>query len=159
MTWLSALWLILLGVLAVPSLILSKKPNAKEMLDKLAPYQGWIGAVSALWGVWGIISFLRTMGFWTSFWPIMGYTTLAASIVQLILGFMLGIGVMKTFVKNEAAQKKMDDTLAKMAPKQGLFGIVAIALGGWMIIVSLFFKPSVSSGLGGALKALQNLAN
>lgn len=157
MSWLSSLWLILLGVLAVPSLILAKKPNAKEMLDKLAPYQGWIGAVSALWGLWGIIGFLRAMSYWTSFWPIMGYTMLAASVVQLLLGFMLGIGVMKTFVKNEAAQKKMDDMLVKLAPKQGMLGLVAIGLGGWMIVVSLFFKPTIATGLGGALKALENL--
>ena len=51
----NGIWLILLGVLAVPSMIIAKKPNAKELIAKITPYQGWIGAVSALWGVWGII--------------------------------------------------------------------------------------------------------
>jgi hypothetical protein len=32
--------LIVLSILAVPSLILSKKPEAKEYLDKFAPYHG-----------------------------------------------------------------------------------------------------------------------
>jgi len=32
--------LILLSIIAVPSLILSKKPNAKELLEKVEPYQG-----------------------------------------------------------------------------------------------------------------------
>ncbi len=47
--------LILLSIIAVPSLILSKKPNAKELLEKIEPYQGWIGIVFFFWGVWGII--------------------------------------------------------------------------------------------------------
>jgi len=38
--------LILLSIVAVPSLILSKKPNAKELLEKVEPYQGWIGLVN-----------------------------------------------------------------------------------------------------------------
>ena len=48
--------LILLSIIAVPSLILSKKPNAQELLDKVAPYQGWIGLVFCFFGVWGVIS-------------------------------------------------------------------------------------------------------
>jgi len=30
--------LILLSIIAVPSLILAKKPNAKELLEKIEPY-------------------------------------------------------------------------------------------------------------------------
>jgi len=38
--------LVLLSIIAVPSLILSKKPDAKELLKKIEPYQGWIFGVS-----------------------------------------------------------------------------------------------------------------
>ncbi len=50
--------LIILGILAAPSLLLSKKPNAKELLDKITPYQGWIGLGFCFWGLWGIIQAL-----------------------------------------------------------------------------------------------------
>jgi membrane protein insertase Oxa1/YidC/SpoIIIJ len=157
MLWVTAIWLALLGVLAAPNLILSKKPNAKEYLDKLAPYQGWIGVVSAFWGIWGIISFLRMMSWYIKVWPIMGFTYLAVSIVLLLLGFMLGLAVIKGFVKNESAQAKMDSMREKLAPKQGLLGIVAIGLGVWMIIANLIFKPSYVGAAENLMKGLQNL--
>ena len=42
---LSAIIAILGGILAASSLIIAKKPNAKELIDKLTPYQGWIGLI------------------------------------------------------------------------------------------------------------------
>ncbi len=33
------------GLLGAANLIVAKKPNAKELIDKLTPYQGWIGVV------------------------------------------------------------------------------------------------------------------
>ena len=33
------------GLLAASNLIIARKPNAKDLIDKLTPYQGWIGIV------------------------------------------------------------------------------------------------------------------
>lgn len=134
----NGIWLILLGVLAVPSLLLAKRPDAKEMLGKLAPFQGWIGAISAVWGVWGIISAVLNIG-WLSTWPIYWATWLADSILLAALGLILGIGVMKTFIKQPAAQAKLDQTLAKVAPHQGRLGIAGIGVGVWMIVAGILF--------------------
>ena len=134
----NGIWLILLGVLAVPSLLLAKRPDAKEMLGKLAPYQGWMGAISAIWGVWGIISAVLTIS-WLSTWPIYWATSLAGSILLAGLGLILGIGVMKTFIKQPAAQAKLDQTLAKVAPHQGRLGIAGVGVGVWTIVAALFF--------------------
>lgn len=122
----------------MPSLILAKRPDAKEALAKLAPYQGWIGAISALWGVWGIISCVLAIAWLTSY-PIFWITWVADSVLQAALGLILGIGTMKTFIKNPAAQAKMDETLAKLAPHQGRLGIAAIVVGAWMVVASLLF--------------------
>ena len=135
----NGIWLMLLGVLAVPSLIIAKKPNAKELIAKITPYQGWIGAVSALWGVWGIIGAILNLG-WLSTWPIYWVTWLADSVLQFALGLILGIGVLKTFIKNPQAQAKMDETLAKLSPKQGMLGLAAIGMGIWMIISGFLFN-------------------
>jgi len=134
----SGIWLVLLGVLAVPSLIIAKKPNAKELIDKIAPYQGWIGAISCLWGVWGIISSILSLS-WIAHWPIYWATYLADGVLQAALGLILGIGVLKTFIKNPQAQAKMDQTLAKLSPKQGLLGLIAIGVGIWMVIAGFLF--------------------
>ncbi len=132
--------LILLSIIAVPSLILSKKPNAKELLEKVAPYQGWIGIVFCFWGVWGIINAILNMGWLTSA-PIWWSTLLAGSIVEAGLGFMLGYGLIsKMFLsKNEAAKEKAEKLREKIAPKQGKLGVLGLIVGAWMIVASFMF--------------------
>ena len=48
--------LLVLGVVCASNLIIARKPDAKELIGKIAPYQGWIGAISALWGAWWLIN-------------------------------------------------------------------------------------------------------
>lgn len=127
--------LILLGLLAVPSLLLSKKPDAQALLDKITPYQGWIGLVFAFWGVWGIISAILNLGWLTTF-PIYWITFLLVSVVEAALGFILGYGLIVKYVlsKNETAAEKGAQLLAKLAPLQGKLGIAAIVLGIWYFV-------------------------
>ncbi|QFZ54144.1 hypothetical protein FEZ18_04650 [Oceanihabitans sp. IOP_32] len=132
--------LILLSIIAVPSLILSKKPNAQELLDKIAPYQGWIGLVFCFLGIWGIISAFLNMG-WITTAPIWWITLLAGSFVQATLGFMLGFGLINDLIlsKNETAKEKAVEMRAKLAPKQGKLGILGLIVGAWMIAASFIF--------------------
>jgi len=132
--------LILLSIIAVPSLILAKKPNAKELLDKIEPYQGWIGLIFCLGGVWGVISSVLNMG-WITSYPIWWITLLAGSLVQAVLGFMLGFGMINKLIlsKNEAAQQKAEELREKLAPKLGKLGVFGLIVGGWMIVASLLF--------------------
>ncbi len=69
MSWFTGLWLAVLGILAAPNLIIAKKPEAKEIIAKMAPYQGWMGAVSA---VWGLIKLIGTFKYfdWFSVIPV-----------------------------------------------------------------------------------------
>ncbi|MCS6760515.1 MAG: hypothetical protein MO852_17475, partial [Candidatus Devosia euplotis] len=87
----------MLGLLGASNLVIAKKPDAKELIAKLAPYQGWIGAVSALWGVWAIISSVLNLGL-LGVAPLWWATLLGTGVVQFVLGTLLGIGVLKTFV-------------------------------------------------------------
>ncbi len=132
--------LVLLSIIAVPSLILSKKPNAKELLAKIEPYQGWIGLICCFWGVWGIISAVLTIS-WISVAPILWATYLIGNIVSATLGFMLGFGLINKFFlsKNDAAKEKAEALREKIAPKQGKLGIVGIFVGAWMIVASFLF--------------------
>lgn len=132
--------LILLSIIAVPSLILAKKPDAKELLEKVEPYQGWIGLAFCFWGIWGVITAILNIG-WLSVWPIWWITLLAGNLIEAILGFMLGFGLInKLFLsKNEAAKAKANQLREKLAPKQGKLGIIGIAVGVWMIIASFVF--------------------
>ena len=132
--------LILLSIIAVPSLLLSKKPNAKELLEKIEPYQGWIGFAFFFWGVWGVISALLSIGGLTLY-PIWWITLLAGNVIEAILGFMLGFGLINKFVlsKSPAGEEKGNKLRAKLAPKQGQLGILGLIVGAWMIVASFLF--------------------
>ena len=132
--------LILLSIIAVPSLILSKKPNAAELLAKIEPYQGWIGLVFCFWGLWGVISAVLNIG-WLADYPIWWITLLAGNLLQFALGFMLGFGMINKLVlsKNAAAQEKGEMLRQKLAPKLGKLGMFGTVVGVWMIVASFLF--------------------
>jgi len=132
-------WLVLLGVLAAPNLLLSKKPEAKEWLDKITPYQGWFGAISALVGALIVVDALFKLRLLTHA-PIYWVTYAADGLLQLCLGLLLGVGVLKQFIKSPQAVEKMDQTIARLAPKQGVLGVVAIGLGIWAVISTFLWR-------------------
>ncbi|MFB9052148.1 hypothetical protein ACFFVB_03565 [Formosa undariae] len=132
--------LILLSIIAVPSLLLSKKPNAKELLEKIEPYQGWIGLICCFYGIWGIVFSILKLG-WISTFPIWWGTLLAGNSIQAILGFMLGFGLINKYVlsKNDGAKEKAVILREKLAPKQGKLGLIGIFVGIWMIVANILF--------------------
>lgn len=135
----AGIWLIVLGILGASSLIIARRPDAKEHIAKLAPYQGWIGASSVLWGLWILIWCVLNMAFLLK-WAVLGFVTLlAVGGVLVALGLLLGVGVMKSFVKNDQANAKLDQTVTKLAPYQGVLGLIAIGLGLWDIVANLIF--------------------
>lgn len=135
----AAIWLVILGILGAANLIIARKPDAKEMIGKISPYQGWMGASSVLWGLWIMLWCVLNAGFLIK-WSFIGFATLlAVAVVLVALGLLLGVGVLKTFVKNEQATAKLDETVTKLAPFQGILGLVAIGLGVWGIIVNVIF--------------------
>ena len=137
MNFLSAIWLMLLGVLGAASIIVAKRPDAKDAIAKLAPYQGWMGAISALWGIWGVINAVIHISV-LSVAPILWMTLLAVGVVQALLGFLLGIGILKSFA-GDGADEKMDQLMAKLAPYQGTLGFISIGLGAWLLVASLIW--------------------
>ncbi len=138
MGFIAGAWLFVLGVLGAANLIIARKPEAKELIGKIAPYQGWIGFVSLWYGAWTIIHSVMNIG-WLSLVPIWWVTYLASGAIQFCLGVLLGVGVFKSFVKNEQAQEKMDQLVTKLAPFQGTLGLIAIGLGVWTIVAAILF--------------------
>ncbi len=132
--------LVFLSIIAVPSLLLSRKPDAKELLEKIEPYQGWIGFAFCLWGIWGVISAILNLG-WLSTNPIWWSTFLIGNAVEAILGFMLGFGLLNKhiFSKNEASKEKAAQLRSKLATKQGKLGVIGLVVGVWMIVASFLF--------------------
>ena len=131
---LDGLWLVVLGVLAASNLIIAKKPDAAALISKIAPYQGWIGVGSTVWGVWALLHCLAGSEL-LRVRPLLWILWLADSLLLISLGLLLGVGIFKSFIKNPAAQGRLDQLIAKLAPYQGKLGLAAIALGAvWLIL-------------------------
>lgn len=125
--------LFVLGLVCSSNLIIARKPDAKDVIAKIAPYQGWIGAVSAVWGAWWLINWVLHAGIMLKV-PVIGITWLADSLLLLGLGVLCGIGILKMFIKAPAATEKLDLTVTKLAPFQGILGLAGIAVAVWTIL-------------------------
>ena len=125
------------GILAASALIIARKPNAKELINKLTPYQGWIGIVLFFWGSWGVISCLRFMSL-LSIAPLTWVFWLAASVADLFVGFLLGFALISKYTlgSSAVAQARGDQLRLKLAPYQGVGGLFAIAMGVIYILFS-----------------------
>ena len=123
----SSIIAILGGILAMSPMIISKKPNAKELIDKLTPYQGWIGVVITFWGVWGIIQSITSIGSIGLYWGL----GLGISVVEFIVGFLLAYGLISKYLleNNETAKEKGQELRLKLANYQIPAGVVLAILG------------------------------
>jgi hypothetical protein len=137
--FITAAFMIVAGILAAAGLIVSKKPEAKQLIDKLTPYQGWVGIVLFIWGIWDIISSIGTLSWSFIFFIIY----LVVAILELVLGFLLGFGLITKFAlsKNEQAKEKGQAIRGKLAPFQGILGFLAIAMAIVFVILGFLFTP------------------
>jgi hypothetical protein len=127
------------GLLAASAFVVARKPNARELIDALTPYQGWIGIVLFGWGVWMTLSFVLHLGDYLR-WPIPWLATyLALTAVDLGVGFLLGFALLTKYVlsKNAAAMARGQELRQKLVGVQIPLGLTAIGLGAWAAIYSV----------------------
>src|SRR5256885_5325947 len=95
------------GILAASALIIARKPNAKQLVDKLTPYQGWIGLVMFGWGVKELVlGLLPNLGFFKVA-PVFMTFYVASTAADLVVGFLLGFGLITKYAlsKNPASAR------------------------------------------------------
>jgi len=149
--WITGLLCIIGGVLAASSLILSKRPDAKKALDKIAPFQGIIGVALLGWGLWDLYYFLIGDGaligkFIRAFgdkvpgkFKIWTYTFYYIGILEVLLGFLLGYGLIASKVggKNPEMAAKGEAMQKKLAGIATPLGIIAVLTGLLWIFVAI----------------------
>ena len=111
---------LLAGVLAASSAIIAKKPNAKDLIDKFVPYQGWIGVVLLIWSVKSVLLLLKNFNL----------TLLFMAILQFVVGFLLAYGLISKYLleNNDEAKEKGQALRAKLIQYQVPAGIVLIVI-------------------------------
>jgi hypothetical protein len=117
------------GILAASGLIVARKPNAREMIDKLVPYQAMIGVALLGLGVvnllWWVSQGLFRMFAYSS---LFGITIFAMTVTSILLGFLFGMPqIAKWMPGHAAAEQKAMELAKKVAPFQGMLGIIGLA--------------------------------
>ena len=129
--------LIIAGILAAASLIVAKQPNAADAIKKLVPFQGIIGIILLLWGLYALLfGILPYFGIWLQIVPIRALAALAASLVAIGLGILLGYGLISQYAlsKNADAARSGEAVRAKLTGVQVPLGIAGIILGLWVLV-------------------------
>jgi hypothetical protein len=145
MGWLHLILLILGGILAASAFIVAKKPNAKQTIDKLVPFQAFIGVgllvMSILtWLDIGIINIFRLL----KYWPLGGIAAIGGVFSGILLGALFGMPQIAKWIPGESsAETKALELSKKVAPIQMIVGVIALVSGALILLIELgILKPS-----------------
>ncbi|HEX5062495.1 MAG TPA: hypothetical protein VFV99_24150 [Kofleriaceae bacterium] len=115
------------GLLAAAALIISKKPDAKQYIDKLAAYQAIIGV--GMIGV-SIVNFFRMLGGFTmtlKYLPLLGSSILGMLGTGVVLGALFGMPQIAKWIPGESsAEQKAVELSKKVAPYQVMLGVISV---------------------------------
>jgi len=117
------------GVLAAAGSIIKKKPNAAELIDKFAPYQGIIGVVILFWGISGLFYSLTSLSLLSAA-PVYWIINLITAIATFVVGFLLSFSLMSKYLfsKNETALEKGQQLRGKLINYQVPAGYLLIVM-------------------------------
>ncbi len=136
---LNSVIVILGGILAVSGLIIANKPDAKQIIDKLTPYQALIGV--AMIGL-SVVTFVRLLGILTDLFKLNFMFALGVWCMigtGVALGALFGMPQIVKWIPGESsAEQKAMEFSQKVAPFQVLLGLVAI--GGGLIVLLFNLK-------------------
>lgn len=120
---------LLSGLICAAPFIISKMPGARQHLDKIAPYAGWIGVCVLFWGVFELFGAVTHMGLMKEHFLTWLFWLLAA-FFDLGAGLLLGSGMVLqwTLGKDPVKQAMVSEKIAKLAPYQLLIGAGQIVM-------------------------------
>lgn len=121
---------ILGGILAASGFIIKRSPNAQQHIDKLTPYQGWIGMVMFGWGVWETLHSVLGVGLLGSH-PLQWVFWMLSGVADLLVGFLLGFGLITHYAlgKNPVAMARGQQLRSKLVGIQAPLGLLAVVMG------------------------------
>ncbi len=119
--------LILGSILGISGLIIAKKPDAKALIDKLAPFQAGIGIAMLATGIWWVLrwggalvhAFSLNVLFAAAIWGVIA--------VSILLGALFGMPQIAKWIPGDSpAEQKALELSQKIAPFQVLLGLVGL---------------------------------
>jgi hypothetical protein len=137
----TGLVLVVLGVLAAASSLVARRPDAQVYIDRLVPYQGWLGFIACLWGVWIIINAILNLN-WLNYVPGWWLTYAATGALIAALGLLLGYALLTKFIFSHSAEavRRGEQVRLGIVPYQVVLGYAAIVLGLWTIVATFLYR-------------------
>jgi hypothetical protein len=139
--WWAGIITIIGGILAASSFIIKSKPNAKELIDKLVPYQGWVGIAMFCWGVFETIGVITSIG-WLGHHPLNWIFRLLEAVADLGVGFLLGFSLISQYAlsKSPEAMARGQQLRGKLVGVQIPLGFLAIGIGLVYVVLGLVVR-------------------
>lgn len=135
--------MILAGIIAISGLILAKKPNAKELLDKIVPYQAFIGLGLLGLGIYNVISIGGIFDV-MSVMPVTAIAALGLIFTAIVLGFMFAMPQIAKWMPGEgAAEQKGMELAKKLAGFQVLLGVIGLSCALWFYVFAVILKKAI----------------
>ena len=124
------LLLVLCGFLGMSGLIIAKKPSAKELVNKLTPYQAIMGVVLLVWSIYWFFHIGPSLFFKLPSGGLPGLTAFFGIISGILLGFFFGMPQVAKWIPGESnAETKALELSKKLAPFLTVLGIVGFVCG------------------------------
>ncbi len=138
--WLTFILLIVGGVISASGVIISKNPNAKEIIDKIVPFKGIIGIILLVFGIIHFIDSVRWWGYLLDFSFFWGLVTIVAILMEIVLGFLLGYSLIAKYAlsSSDKALEKGNSINEKLVKIQNPIGIISIVVALLLLIGRIF---------------------
>lgn len=147
LVWLQIILLFMAGILAISGLIVAKKPDAQQIIDKLVPFQALIGVGLMAVGIILLIQVGPIDTFKAAGMGLQGMAVFGVVVVGIVLGFLFGMPqVAKWLPGQSSAEAKAMELAQKLAAFQVLIGLVGLAAA----VIALLYQL-------GLLKTLNSL--
>ncbi|MDC0230949.1 hypothetical protein OAK19_03200 [Aureispira] len=124
---------IVAGVLAASSVVIKKLPDASDIIDKIKPYEGYVGAAALAMAIFSLFS-LKTILRANTLTIGVSFASIGACVV---MGFLLGYPVLQDlFIDDlgEEAKSKSEEMYNRLTPYKVTSGLVAIGTGLYLLI-------------------------
>ena len=139
-----ALAVIVASLICLSSFIVAKKPEAKQLFEKIAPYQGFLGVGMLALGLWRFIADVGDYGMMLdSPFKLLAISIIAYELSLIVLGFILGFGLIAGWIPGESgAEKKGLEIQKKLLAFSLPIGVIGLIAGVMMLYYYFTWPPS-----------------
>ena len=109
-----------------PNYILAQRPDWSDWVKKLTQFAQWMGAVSIVWGAWGIVKLCLNLG-WLTHRPLFAVSHTGVSLLHFSLGLLLAFDLVSSVMPNSTKQK-LGRLKFKLAMYETTLGVVGMCM-------------------------------